>query len=110
MSKFEVGQAVLFKDPRGGTEKKTIVRVGRKWVYIEQYGYELAFDAKTGWQKSGGGKIYTPEMKADADRRAAALQELRRIGIEFGFGGAERRLSTGTLEAMLAAIPESERP
>lgn len=113
MSKFKVGQTVTLEDRRGGTEEKTIVRVGRKWVYIEQYGYEVAFDAQTGHEKNRYGfpsRIYTAETKAEEERRNAVLKELEHIGIQLGHGDVRQRLSTATFEAILAAIPESERP
>lgn len=114
MKQFHKGQTVILESRNysGKTsEEKTITRVGRKWAYIEVFGREVAFDAETGCENSQYGYpsyIYTPEMKAEKDRRLAASDALHKAGVRFDFG-RERKISTDTLEAILAAIPEAER-
>lgn len=112
---FHVGQDVYLESGNYAgllIREVVITRVGRKWVYINEGCLETAFSAETGEEKNRYGyprRIYTLEMKADQERRSAAFTTLNGIGLQFGFGGVERRLSTGTLEAIIAAIPESER-
>lgn len=116
MTNFHVGQTVILerRSYRGPSkcEETTITRVGRKYAYIEFWGREYQFNLETGVEAGDRGlpdRIYTPEMKAAQDRRHAAQEALRNVGVRFDHG-IERHLSTETLEAIRAAIPETERP
>ncbi|QBC87374.1 beta barrel domain-containing protein [Mycobacterium avium] len=106
MSQFHKGQKVILSDRRGQVEA-TVERVGRKWVYITRYSREVAFDAQTGVENSQYGapdRIYTLEGWADKCRREDVLKKLNECGIEWRFGGHERRYSTDILQQVLGIL------
>jgi len=87
MAKYTLGQEVIVTTPnRVGEPFSTVIsRVGRKFVYIEQYGRERKFFAESGAEDAGGyigGAIYRPDEWADREARTALLATLRALGVE----------------------------
>lgn len=109
MSKFEVGQMVWHSSNR----KRVLVpvtRVGRKLVYIEEFGRERAFrieDGSFNGQQYGAGEwIATEADVALSDDRQALVARLADLGVtSTGFGGF--KLGNETLAAMVKVIEEA---
>lgn len=103
MSEFHVGQKVLVNgvNLRGRTHEAEVVKVGRKLVYIEEYGRAVAYRIETGVINDDYGHtwIQTPEQFQEQQDRAAVLERLRDLGLSsHRFNGLP--YSTATLNSV----------
>lgn len=104
--KYRVGQEVYVRDVngRGRPVRKTpLVKVGRKLVYIEEFGRPLAYRIEDGQRNDNYGHswLQTEEEYVEERRRTEAVDRLRDLGLEPRFAG---RLSTDALVAAADAI------
>lgn len=109
MSNFKVGDEVyLTSQSRKEPLLVTITRVGRKWAYVEAYSREYAFDKVTGRENCTIGypdRIQTVEMMVEAQRRGAAIAELKACGfVPDGYGDFSQ--STDILEAIVEILEQ----
>ncbi|QBP29715.1 hypothetical protein SEA_TYPHA_60 [Mycobacterium phage Typha] len=108
--KFHVGQQLILHNRRG-TEDVTVSRVGRKYVYITQYGRECKFHGDTGQEVSeygSPGVLYTPEEWAKRERRLTLFKSLDKLGIEVKYSHRSL-MGTDVLEQILAAVVHGGR-
>lgn len=115
MSGFKVGQTVILREPRRyGKERHTdtdvtIVRIGRKYIFISRWSREFPFFKDTGRSTSdNGGWIYTPERLAEEERRNEVVRRLREDHqiVRAGYGAFTH--STSTLEKILSILDEDK--
>lgn len=103
MNQFHVGQKVIVSgvNMRGRSYEAEVVKVGRKLVYIEEYGRSTAYWIDTGVINDDYGHtwIQTPEQFQEQQDRTAALHRLRDLGlVPQAFGTVD--YSTATLNAV----------
>jgi hypothetical protein len=103
MSEFHVGQKVLVDgvNLRGRTHEAEVVKVGRKLVYIEEYGRQIAYRIETGVINDDYGHtwIQTPDQFQEAQDRKVVLDRLRDLGLT-AHRFRELSYSTATLKAV----------
>ncbi len=107
MADWKVGDQVVLQEQRSPDRTVPVVRVGRKYVYIEQYGRERGFDKETGRQADRvygyAAKIVTPEIIAEEQRRTNVVAALKNHKITYdGYGGFTQ--STDVLEKLLDVL------
>ncbi|WP_260973555.1 beta barrel domain-containing protein [Mycolicibacterium llatzerense] len=107
MSEWKVGDEVVLREQRSPDRTVPIVRIGRKYVYTEQYGRERAFDKETGYQAGRvygyAARIVTPEILAEEQRRTDVVAALKNHKITYdGYGGFMQ--STDVLEKLLKVL------
>lgn len=102
MSEFHVGQKVIVSgvNMRGRSREAEVVKVGRKLVYIGEYGRHVAYRMDTGVINDNYGhtRIQTPEQFQEQQDRTAALHRLRDLGLVQAYGTVD--YSTATLNAV----------
>lgn len=116
--KFKVGDEVVLVEPRyshhrdAGVKTTRILRVGRKYAYLEDDPRETPFSLRTGIEhrssdyKSYLKCIYLPDEYAAEAHRDGLLQQLTAYAfISWGI----RELSTVKLEKLLAVLNEDEQ-
>lgn len=105
---LKVGDAVLVFQNGRVTHRKDeaiVTKIGRKYVYVSQYGREYPYDMKTGRSPDGSIFIRTPEQHADELKRAQINTDLRtQFGIAFGYMAP--KYTTEQLEKLLAFMVE----
>jgi len=112
VSEYTIGQTVLLKsvNSRGKAPSEVVItRVGRKLVYIEEYGRELAFRIADGRRNNQYGHewIETPERAAAKAHRSDVVARLKAHGIDYvGYSGFKQ--DTETLEHILAVLGDDE--
>lgn len=99
---YHVGQRVLIHhwNTRGGRiQEAEVSKVGRKLVYIEEYGRPVAYRIDTGNKNDqyGHSTMYTPEAWAARERRADLDRRLRE-------GGLDRRNGTNLTDDQVERI------
>lgn len=109
---FTVGQEVLLTGGYRGRgtprepETVTVVKVGHKYAYIEEYTRLIAFHVDNGVEKAESNyarRLMTPGQYAARQQRTAALARLRELGIT-GTGFGEIAYSTTTIEGMIRLL------
>lgn len=114
MNEWQVGQRVLLipsaNQHRSPIEEVPIARVGKKYVYIEQYGREVAFDMY-GFQKTGYPgdmqSIRTPERHARIERQERANRRLLELGVVSR--GGRLPFSVEALEQVVEVLEADQR-
>ena len=109
---FHVGQEVMYRrNERADWETRTVVRVGRKWVYAVQHGREVAFHKEGGYAKDDWGvrsRIATPELLAQEERERRVWSALKSAGWEFGWGRPRPAVDVAEAVARAAGIDFEE--
>jgi len=90
---------------RGRTVDVPVTRVGRKYLYITQYGRECPFRISNGIAADGYGhsSVRTPAQHAEAQRRTELLAEIYAGGLQPS-QHPRVSLTTAQLEAVAAAL------
>lgn len=108
MTVWFVGQEVILRERshRGAITDVPVVitRVGRKYVYTQRYGREIAFSKSDGIESGSDNykaRLFMPESLAEYDRRATASARLR--SMTNGWGWTDR-LSTEAMEQIADLI------
>jgi hypothetical protein len=111
MTTFEVGQEVYLRSMNESRMRReddkppvaSIVRVGRKLVFIERYGGEEAYRIESGKRNDDYGHewLQTFEQWEEEAERAELIVALRDGGLEIRMGG---RVSTDVLREVVNAL------
>ena len=113
MTEYYVGQKVLIRDINrrrdGGPTESVITRVGRKLVYIEQYGREVAYRIEDGRKNDNYGHswLQTPEQYVEEMHRDALWSRLNAAGLRLELG-MSHKVSTDKLERVVAIMEETD--
>lgn len=107
MINWKVGDEVILQEHHSPNRTVPIVRIGRKYVYVQHYGRERGFDKETGHQADHvygyPTRIVTPEILAEEERRSRAVSALKKHKITYdGYGGFAQ--STDILEKLLEVL------
>jgi hypothetical protein len=112
---FEVGQVVLVQsvNSRGRAPQTGVVtRVGRKLVYVEQYGREQAYRIHEGGRRNDGCGhewVETGARAAKRERRNAVRDRLRELGFDERFAtGGWSEYPIEKLEKVIRLLEETD--
>jgi hypothetical protein len=99
-----VGDEMVLVRRRGDRASVRVTKVGRKYFYIDAHGGQR-FSIETGWDDGGWGTRVVDQASLDDEaRREQLTAQLRGLGVELGYRGAARRLSTDQLAEILAIV------
>lgn len=116
LTDVKVGDELTLRHGGQRTDRVTVSRVGRKYVYVTRSdGRELRerFSVETGvgdHQYGSPGALFTPEQWEDREERNRLFQSLKMHGISRDFA-SRHELSTDKLRRLVAVLedPEEEK-
>jgi hypothetical protein len=112
MKRPVVGDELVLVGHRGDRASVRVTKVGRKYFYVNTLDpkdswmcRERRFDIETGWADGGRGARVADQASLDDEaRRAQLTARLRGFGVELGYRGVARRITTDQLTEILAIV------
>jgi hypothetical protein len=112
MKRPVVGDEMALVGHRGDRASVRVAKVGRKYFYVEALDpkdswmcRDRRFKIETGWADGGRGtRVADQASLEDEARREQLTAQLSGLGVEFGYRGAARRITTDQLAEILAIV------